>query len=423
MCAVLACGFGTAWGQAPITGGNPPSAAAASDPQVRTSDASREEILAWIAELGSGQFDVREEAMRRLSQLGDEQIPLLEGELKLATDAEVRVRLASALAKLKHERQQRTIRAFLRDPDMSHDHELHGWASFSRVAGANRSAKRLFLQLGNRYGELVEQALEPGKPAMDWARRVARDIQEDQLGARDVDKSDGLALLYCLCAAQQDDGSSADDDGTLASFSIRMFRRSPYNQFLRDPQAKRPMEAMTERWSTSIRGTSDQAEAMVVLLEADLNSAKSVARRILSGQNGPEAPDPREALIALQVFFRFGKQDDLAILEPWLERREVCEEIASFNFPAAPNGLNPIPDNPPRNTSTVELRDAAVLACMQIASMDYRKYFPRIQLHELRGYIPRTITEAQDADALRDARIEVWRKSGFGTSASPATGQ
>jgi hypothetical protein len=60
---------------------------------------------------------------------------------------------------------------------------------------------------------------------------------------------------------------------------------------------------------------------------------------------------------------------------------------------------------------------------MQIAAMDYRKYFPRFQPHELRGYIPRTITEAQDADALREVRIEVWRKSGFGTSASPATGQ
>ncbi len=361
--------------------------------------------------------------MRRLSQLGDDQIPLLEGELKLATDAEVRVRLATVLAKLKYERQQRTIRMFLRDSDMSHEHGLHGWASFSRVAGANRSAKRLFLQLGDRYGELVETVLEPGKPAMDWARRVARDIQEDQSELREGDKSDGLALLYCLCAAQQDGGASSDEDGALASLSIRVFKRSPYNQFLRDPQAKRPMEVMTERWATSLRGVSDQADALLVLLEADLNSAKSVARKMLSVQNGPDAPEPREALIALQVFFRYGKPDDISILEPWLERREVGEEFASFNVLNAPNGLTPAPENVMRSISTVELRDAAVLACMQIAAMDYRKHFPRILVHELRGYIPRSIAEAADADALRDARIEVWRKSGFGTSASPTTGQ
>ena len=423
VCALIACGFGTALGQVPIPGGDPQAAVAASDEKVRSSDATREEILAWIAELASGQFGVREEAMRRLSQLGDDQIPLLEGELKLATDAEVRVRLAAVLAKLKYERQQRTIRTFLRDPDMSHDHELHGWASFSRVAGANRSAKRLFLQLGDRYGELVEHALEPGKPAMEWARRVARDIQEDQLGRPEGDKSDGLALLYCLCAAQQDDGASADEDGALYALSVRMFRRSPYNQFLRDPQSKRPMEVMTERWSKSIRSASDQADALIVLLEADLNSAKSIARKMLSVQNGPDAPDPREAMIAIQTFFRYGKQDDIPLLETWLERREVCEEVVSFNFPAAPNGLNPVPENLPRNTSTVELRDVAVLACMQIAAMDYRKYFPRIQVHELRGFVPRTIAEASDADAIRDARIQAWRKSGFGSNASPATGQ
>lgn len=421
--AVFMCGVGTVLAQTSSPDGAPTAVAAASNPEVKTSDASREEVLGWIAELASGQFEVREKAMRQLSQLGDDHIPLLDAELKLATDAEVRVRLATALAKLKHERQQRTIRTFLRDSDMSRDHGLHGWASFSRVAGANRSAKRLFLQLRDRHGELVESALEPGKPAMEWARRVARDIQEDQLELREGDKSDGLALLYCLCAAQDSTESVADENGSLATMSVRTFMRAPYNQFLRDPQAKRPMEIMTERWAASLRDTSDQTMTMLILLEAELSSARSIARKLLSVPVGPDAPDARDVLIAMQVLFRYGKQEDIAILEPWLERRDVGEEFASFNVLNAPNGLNPVPDNAPRNISTVELRDAAVLACMQIAGMDYRKYFPRILVHELRGYIPRTIAEAADANALRDARIDVWQKSGFGTNATPATGQ
>jgi hypothetical protein len=367
-----------------------------------------------IADLGSSLYDERDAATGRLSQLTADSLPTLEMALKQTTDPEVQVRLSSVIAKLKHERQQRIVRQFLRDPDMTNDHELRGWSGFARVAGANRSSKRLFLQLSDRYPSLVEEPLEPGQSALESARRVARGIQEDQLQRGEGDKTDGLALLYCLCAAED------EADGTLSSLSVRTFLRAPYNQFLRDPQAKKPMEMMTERWGLSLTNPSDQTAAILILLESDLNTARSVARKLLARRDGPDQAEPEEVLIALQVLFRFGKAEDLPMLERWLDDTDVCEETVSFNFPGAPvpGGLPRIPaepapagGDPGRTIYTVEVRDAAVLACMQISAMDYRKHFPSIVMHELRGYLPRTIAGPKSSDAAREARIEAWRNT------------
>lgn len=378
--------------------------------------ASNEDIAGWIQQLGSSEFEVRDGATRRLSGLTTDRLGVLEDALARATDLEVRVRLSSVIAKLKYERQQRTVKAFLRDPNMSNNHELEGWASFSRVAGSNRSAKRLFLQLYDRYPELVEQPLATSKEAAQLAKRVARGIQEDELKRGEGSGADGLALLYCLCAMDP------SEEATLSTLSLRVFLRAPYNQFFRDPQAKKPMEVMMERWASTLEGGSDQTSAILIMLEAELNSVLSVARRMLQQLDGPNRAEADELLIALQVMFRFGKKEDLPLLERWLACTDVSEESVSFSFPgggvpgALPRGLpgERMPNSeqePGRTVNTVEVRDAAVLACMQISGMAYREYFPNIVLQERRGYLGRSIASPKGADDVRLARIDAWKKN------------
>jgi hypothetical protein len=401
------------WGQTP----SPEESGGASLPAAVAPSADEESIVRWIRLLGSSQYEDRENATRILSQLEAEMLPLLERELGKVTDPEVRVRLSAVLAKLKYERQQRIIRAFLRDSDMNHDHGLGGWSSFSAVAGATRSSKRLFLQLSERYPELVEEKLETPQAALEWARRVAISIQQDQVQRGEGDKSDGLALLYCMCAA------NPADLGGMPSVSVRTFLRSPYNQFLRDPQAKKPMEALSERWGALITNSSDQTMSMLILLESELTSVRNIAKKMLEVREGPDAAEARDILIALQVMFRFGKPEDIPLLERWLDDTEVCDESVSLNVFSEPNGFTPGNDGAGRNVSTVEVRDAAILACMQISAMDYRKHFPGIVMHELRGYLPRTIASSQSAEDVRAARIQAWRQFTAAKSSAPVPRQ
>jgi hypothetical protein len=370
----------------------------------------------WIDQLGHPEFEVRDKATSQLSNLSADHLPVLRERLGTATDPEVRVRLSGVVAKLKYERQQNIVKAFLRDPDMANSHELDGWQSFSAVAGANRSSKRLFLQLYERHPGLVERPLESVASAMESARRVSRSIQENEIQLGEGDPADGLALLYCLCVAD------ASGDNQLATMALRVFMRFPYNQFFRDPQAKKPMEVMVERWALSLRGGGDLTSAMLIMIESELTTVRSVARKMLEVREGPERAEPDDLLIAMQMMFRYGTKDDLPVLERWLDSTEVCVEIDALNFGGGVPDRSMPPIEPPlreddsngvpvRMTYSAQVRDVAVLACMRIAGMEYREYFPSILLQEPRGYLARSIVSPPSDDGLRQARIDAWRAS------------
>ena len=391
----------------------------------------------WVQELGDSQFDVRDRASGKLSKLSSDQLDLLKEQLAGTKDPEIVVRLSSVIAKLKAERQQEIVKGFLRDTDILNDHGLHGWSSFSNVAGSNRSSKRLFLQLYDRHPDLVEASLEDPKQAAEVGRKIVQRIQQEEMRRSEADKSDGLALLYCVCASQ---GSK---EGNLAAMSLRILLRAPYNQCLRDPQSKRPIETMMEQWTQSIEGSYEQSTAIQVMLESNLSTAKVLARRMLEShqagkKTNDEDLDPRDIVRAFQVFFRYGKSEDIPLLEKWLDNHEVCEELASLNPPGGmvprgqiPGGLPQIPGglppgglppgglppggnpNPNQNRplATVELRDAALLTCMQIDGMDYRNFFPSVRQSPLWGFIPSSIALTAGSDAIREARLEAWKKS------------
>ncbi len=378
---------------------------------LRADEPTREAILAWIAELGDGEFAVRDRATGHLNQLTLDHLPFLLEQLESATDPEVVVRLSAVVARLKYDRQQKIIRAFLRDPEMNQTHELEGWKSFSAVAGAHRSSKRLFLKLYDRYPELVEKSLANNQEAFDAAASVARVIQQTMIQLGEGDATDGLALLYCLCVM------NSHGDERLASAGLRVFRQFPYNRILMDPQSKRPIETMMERWALSLPSGSDMHEAMRIMVETDLGTVRSVAKKVLKDRAQGDRAEFDDVLLALQMMFRFGKEEDLPLIEPWLDCTDVVIEIAQLGFRGVPGGLGRSPqpdsDNPSRDTeikaATLEVRDAAVLACMRITGMDYQSHFPRIRKVELIGYQPHTVLSPAGENELREARIAAWR--------------
>lgn len=396
----------------------------------------KEEIAAWIAQLGNSKFEVRDQATGKLSGLSTDHLDILKEFLVNATDPEVRVRLGSVVAKLKAERQQQIVGVFLRDTDMQEDHGLKGWGNFAKIAGATRSSKRLFLQLYDRHPDLIEQPINDPKQAAELARKIVTKIQEGEMRRGEGDKADGLALLYAVCLA---DGNK---ETALNSTALRLLLRAPYNQALRDPQSKRSIDAMMERWTLTLDDGYEQTVAIQIMIEAELNATRPLARKMLLGDSANENPanenpaievpaprEPEELLRAFQVFFRRGIPEDLPLLEAWLDKTDVCEESMSLNngFPIGgvpPRNRNPgqpqqAPnENDGRLVSTVEIRDVALLACMQIRGMDYRQHFPTILVSNLWGYIPRSIALPPDSEAIREARLEAYRDAAKKAQAS-----
>lgn len=374
-------------------------------------DADPNTIRKWVQDLGDRQFEVRDQATAKLSSLSNKQLELLKELLASSTDPEIVVRLSSVVAKLKTERQREIVQVFLRETDVEKDHGLKGWSSFAKVAGSNRSSKRLFLQLYDRYPMLVEEPLEDPKLAAEFGLGIIRSIQQQEMGRSEPDKIDGLVILYCSCLAS----TSEEYKANLAAMSLRVLLRAPYNQALRDPQAKRAIENMVEIWSQNIEDSYEQTIALQVMLESNLTTAKSLAVRMLETAAKTESKDkndqydPKDLLKAFQVMFRFGKIEDIPLLEKWLENQDVCEELTGINLPGA---LPPqFPPDGQRPLATVELRDVALLACMQIADVDYRDHFRSLRQSVLWGYIPNSIALPSGSEAIREARLEAWKKA------------
>jgi hypothetical protein len=367
-------------------------------------DADPNTIRKWVQDLGDRQFEVRDQATAKLSSLSNKQLELLKELLASSTDPEIVVRL-------KTERQREIVQVFLRETDVEKDHGLKGWSSFAKVAGSNRSSKRLFLQLYDRYPMLVEEPLEDPKLAAEFGLGIIRSIQQQEMGRSEPDKIDGLVILYCSCLAS----TSEEYKANLAAMSLRVLLRAPYNQALRDPQAKRAIENMVEIWSQNIEDSYEQTIALQVMLESNLTTAKSLAVRMLETAAKTESKDkndqydPKDLLKAFQVMFRFGKIEDIPLLEKWLENQDVCEELTGINLPGA---LPPqFPPDGQRPLATVELRDVALLACMQIADVDYRDHFRSLRQSVLWGYIPNSIALPSGSEAIREARLEAWKKA------------
>jgi hypothetical protein len=150
------------------------------------------------------------------------------------------------------------------------------------------------------------------------------------------------------------------------------------------------------------------------------DSATNIPTAEAPAAEAPATREPDELLRAFQVFFRRGIPEDLPLLEAWLDKTDVCEESMSLNngFPVGgvpqrnrnPGQPGQAPnENDGRLVSTVELRDVALLACMQIRGMDYRQHFPTILVSNLWGYIPRSIALPPDSEAIRKARLEAYR--------------
>jgi hypothetical protein len=172
-----------------------------------------------------------------------------------------------------------------------------------------------------------------------------------------------------------------------------------------------------ERWALSLPSGSDMHEAMRIMVETDLGTVRSVAQKVLKDRAQGDRAEFDDVLLALQMMFRFGKEEDLPLIEPWLDCTDVVIEIAQLGFRGVPGGLGRSPqpdsDNPSRDTeikaATLEVRDAAVLACMRITGMDYQSHFPRIRKVELIGYQPHTVLSPAGENELREARIAAWR--------------
>ncbi len=145
----------------------PPSAISSSSAAQPSADT--DDIPTLIAKLGDDLYAVRENASLALIKQGIAAKPQLVAALE-SPDAEVRFRAKHILSEVVEADFQRRLSAFSADTDGKLGLSLPGWQAFQQLAGSDRPARDLFVEMQQAEAPLLEAYDEGPKQASDKLR-------------------------------------------------------------------------------------------------------------------------------------------------------------------------------------------------------------------------------------------------------------
>ncbi|MFO1064578.1 MAG: hypothetical protein U0892_12005 [Pirellulales bacterium] len=410
----------------------------------QTTDAPDVDCAAWIRELGSPEFAVREQAAAALFDAGPRVLPALAAAAS-STDAEVRDRAILIRSRIEARVFDELTRDFVRDPNPDHDYNLPGWRSFSKIAGTGRTAKRMFISIQRRQRAiaeciaLIEQSEgkvgDPDSPArVGLPPKSKEEIAEARLNLRRI-TSECAANLRLSAMAQR----TAEENGDIAALllaaavepamppevhdNIRYFLfRGMFASMMRQEKEGDCFRALLSQWFKNVPlNISD--DILFFTLQYDVRGGADMARRVLALK-----PEADTATMALQVLGKYGERSDLPQVVKWIDSKEIVAEFSlatkpgdatgpaledkleaqpapAQRMPAMPNQgpLQIRPNTTPGRHYVCQVGDVALAAGYMILEMDLESAFEVIVLSESRGFERERAAFPADQPELREA--------------------
>ncbi len=361
----------------------------------------------WIAQLGSSEYRIREQAIEKLSQCESRFIGELRRLAKEHADLEIRRRCDSIADAIYELDVSERARDFLQNSDADNDCGFKGWKRFSEIVGDSRLMKRLFVDFAKKYPSFAESEMNDPKQAAAFLTKIGIEVSYAFRQTRQVELIDTVALQ--LCAVLLEGQVEAEIEGLTAILA----RSSPYSSALSQSPFKKGLRRLTGQWSkVSLRVTE---HAMQLALEKEIKESLPVAVRTLqSPEIGPLAFE-----LASAMFARYGTKDDLPLIAKWCQderlhsRQEEQRLIPLQNREPKVEGDAPAPPLFPMYTfAKVEVRyqDIAIATYVMIADRDaVTEYFPRIRFHPFRAFMTSSLGYTEDESKNRERVFEAWK--------------
>ncbi len=373
--------------------------------------ATPDELKVWIDQLGSPQFSVRERAVMELSRCDASAVAPLRKAAKESDDLEVQSRcLAIADAIYELDVGKRTT-GFLRDPDPNNSYGFDGWPPFAEIVGKSRVAKRLFTELIAAHPDHANSKPEnPAEFAAKTQRNAAEIFNKFRTG-QNVELGDSVSLIYDSIR------HGGDVPRSVEQVTVLLLRSAPLTIEISRPPMRTILQKLIGAWTKSTR--SDPVSVMMIGIDHGIPEAIDVARNALRNRDC----EPNVFAIAISAVMRFGNDDDLDLLEPWIKEhklilKEIPVQIKSPMAipPAVPPDGNPSLESGPQLMSQTpmqiqfyELRyqDLALAASAHLLHReDMHILFPRLQLHPTHVFIRDSLAFPKEDDEARQRIID-----------------
>jgi hypothetical protein len=373
-------------------------------------------VTSLVTKLGDAKFAVRENASNQLVQKGIAAKPELVAALE-STDAEVRFRAKRILAAIVEADFQRRLSSFAADTDGKLGVDLPGWTTFKQVAGDDKTARDVFVEMQQAEGPLLEadqqgpkQAAEKlvaelaGEPSAVDRAMMARMRGRAAVVARSGTSNLGSILTWLFVAADEQVPITDDISGRI----IMLPENQAFQQAMQasSVQANRRAEVFRRILGHWVARNDVSANYVSMNLGLactfDLKEGVSPAIAIL------KQPQPTADLkyqLALLMLARYGGKQQLPLLEPYLKQTTVCYDS----------------QGPANQRIQTEVRDLARFAALKLADQDVKKFgFSRAVNLQVSRLNLQTIGFEADADQnevptgtpapsrQREAAIQKW---------------
>lgn len=262
------------------------------------------QVAAWIDDLRSDSFAVRELASEKLFGLGHQVLGQLRQAKQVSHDAEQSERLDQIIATLAEDDLELRIEKFLRGGEA----ELENWEEVEKWFGDSPRVREMFVDLYREHPVLVKSL--DGTPqelslGLSLVHRRVVDRSSVQSGASR--RTDLIAMLLAMTKPNL----NADTQYDLVV--VLLLQMHSAYEFRRDPVFGEPFGRLVSRWMSK----SDQGVRSKVLrlaLDWEMDVALPLALKTLD-----EKPDPELLCRCMQAIAKQGEKTDAARLGKYLD--------------------------------------------------------------------------------------------------------
>lgn len=274
--------------------------------------ADREQVLRLIEQLGDEQFAVREAAEQELSKYGLAAKDQLLEALK-HRDREIRERVKKLLAPLDQQLLERRIEAFLKSQTLPEDEgkevRYPGWEKLRDRFGDGPDQRKMFAEVFLAESKFLT-AYEKGGEALEAYVEDAVPIWKE------APKEGQSAIAIRAMLAAIEPGTKPEHEVQLGIVAITAVRG---HADLKDREKHPMFRRLLREWLLGVEDSQYRFEFMMFAMEADLEEGVVMAQKII------EAPESSGEFkgFAASAIGKLGGSEHQAILEPLLNDETV----------------------------------------------------------------------------------------------------
>jgi hypothetical protein len=361
---------------------------------LRAADAAKpaapaKEAAELVRQLSDESFEVRDAAVRRLTELGK----AAEAALRLGTtaeDAEVRRQCQLLLERATRSDLTVALDAFLEDRQEKHVLQLPAWGRFSKLAGTDPAAKALFVEICCTEAALMD-ALEkdPNDASKKFAAR-SQQLQQALFNRGGPRASMTLGQVAALLFIATDSRLQLDAQAQYPIYTL-VNQPQPREGFQNNRIARKLLV-------TYLEGRTDPnllQQNLYMVMNLNLKESVGWAVKVAKDKNA----QPYARSMALGVVGKLGSKDNIVDLEPFL----------TDTTPLGQTQVNMV-------RIQAEMRDVALAMLVQLSGQQLEDYgFPYLTSLQpgLRGnqqviFFSPSLLGFSDA-ASRDAALKRWK--------------